>query len=224
LNKSVGLATMNNSELDFTITHPATFIFAGPTLSGKTVCVLNFLRRRNEIISKRIEKVVYVYTESQQLFEDYSKEDPDIVFTKDIKELDNLVIPNSLIVFDDKLLDFNSTDENKIIADWFIKKAHHKSCSVILILQNAFDRTLRLCSINAVYLAFFNQIRDKSTVVNIARQFCPGQTKYLLDAYEKATSKPYKYLFFDFSQLQNNLFRVRNNIFPDEDCEIYVPA
>lgn len=213
---------MDNS-INFSLQHPFTFTIAGPTMSGKTFYVLDFLRRRDEIISEKIEKVVYVYTEAQAIFDNYAKEDPQIVFTTNIEDVDSLVVPKSLIIFDDKLLDFNDAKENKVIADWFIKGAHHRDCSVILILQNAYDKALRLCNINSVYLAFFNQIRDKSTIFNIAKQYCPGNTKFLLDAYNRATSRPYRYLFFDFHQTQNNLYRVRSNTFPDEDCEIYVP-
>ena len=90
-------------------------------------------------------------------------------------------------------------------------------------LQNAFPAKLRTVNINSMYLIFFNQIRDRSTIVNIAKQFCPGQTKYLLDAYKKCVSVKFRPLVLDFHQFSNDKFRVRSSLFPSEDCEIYLP-
>jgi hypothetical protein len=41
-------------------------------------------------------------------------------------------------------------------------------------------------------------------------------------AFKKCMAKPNGYLFVDLSQEQNDLFRFRNNIFPDE-CTVFVP-
>ena len=49
-----------------------------------------------------------------------------------------------------------------------------------------------------------------------------GKKNEALDeAYKESMLKPYGYLFIDLTQTQNNNFRIRNNIFP-EDCDIFV--
>lgn len=72
-------------------------------------------------------------------------------------------------------------------------------------------------------MAFFNQIRDRSTIVNIAKQFCPGQAKFLIEAYKQCVRVKFRPLILDFHQLSQDKFRVRSSFFPSPECEIYLP-
>ena len=113
--------------------------------------------------------------------------------------------------------------ENNLIVDLSIKGSHHRNMSVILLLQNAFARNMRSSSINQTYLALFNNPRDKIFVSNLSKQIYPGRPKFLPDAYEKAVSKPFNYLFMDFNQLTNNLYRIRSCLYPTKECQVYTP-
>jgi hypothetical protein len=112
----------------------------------------------------------------------------------------------------------------ELINRFFIKTSHHKNISVIIILQNAFKKELREVNINSQYLIVFDSPRDRSTIQRLASQICPGQIKYLQDAYIKAvTLRKHGYLCMDLHPRSNNkLFWARSHLFPDNDCEVYV--
>jgi len=211
-----------DNNITFKLQWPFTMICCGPTMSGKTSFILELISNRKKIITQDIDRIVYVYTEYQEVFR--KLQDDSVIFTNDSDSVDQLVEgKNCLIIYDDKMLDL-SGKENKSIVEWFIKKAHHRNCSVIVLLQNAFAENFRTCSINCMYMVLFDQPRDRSVIVNIGKQFCPGKPKFLVEAYERATAKPFGYLFFDFSPSANKKFRVRSSLYPSEDCELYVPV
>ena len=180
--------------------------------------MLELIRRRDEVFSEKIKNVIYVYSEYQKPFDDVK----DVLFTNSLEEMEKSAKPKSLIIFDDLQSDFIGK-QNTVISDWFTKLSHHRDISVLLILQNAFEKKLRTVAINTQYLFFFNLIRDQSTIVQIAKQFCPGKSKYLLDAYKRATSKRFGYLMFNFHPLGDSVFRVRSCLYPTPDCELYTP-
>jgi hypothetical protein len=55
--------------------------------------------------------------------------------------------------------------------------------------------------------------RDGASVSFLARQISPYNTRYITEAYLKATRKPYSYLLFDLRQETDDLIRLRSNIF-----------
>jgi len=212
-----------NNKLVFSLRHPFTFSFIGPSMSGKTTTLLDLLERRREIMDVEFDRIIYIYTEDQFLFKQFKARNPDVMFTKDMNVLNDIDGCKSTLIFlEDKMLDIIGKDNEEVVS-LFIKGAHHKNCSVILLLQNAFAKNLRTISINTIYTALFSNPRDKSSVSFLGRQIFPGRSNYFSDSYEKAVSKPYTYLFCDFHQQTNNLFRIRSSIFPTKECEVYVP-
>ena len=195
-------------------------------MGGKTTFVLDLIRRRREIISEEMEQVIYLYTEHQSKFDEFKKENPEVEFTTDMDWIDDEIVTDekkTLIIFDDKMIDF-SGKENDEICKWFTMKCHHRNTSVILLLQNAYAANLRTVSINSMYLAYMNNPRDKTSVYSLGRQIYPGRPAFLPICYDRAVSRrPFGYLFFDFHQLTNNKYRVRSSLYPTPDCEIYVP-
>ena len=204
--------------MDFTLYHPFTLICIAPTQSGKTTLILDFITRRDEIISEHLSQVIYVYGAYQKAFDNRK----DIIFVPSIAELEKIVCPKSLVIFDDLMVELSGR-QNNFIVDWVTKKSHHNSISTVIILHNAFQKNFRTVFINCQYMVFFDQIKDQTTIVNIAKQFCPGKSKYLVSAYKQATRKPYGYLFFDYHPKGTAEYRIRNSIFPSKDCEVYVP-
>jgi len=216
---------MANNQLVFSLRHPFTCSVVGPTFSGKTNLVLELIERRAEIISHPLDRIIYIYTEDQEIFHEFQQKHPIVSFTKDMEVLKDITYTNNkrtLIVFDDKLLDFCGK-ENEDIIYWFTMGAHHRNCSIILLLQTAFAKSLRTVAINSMYLLLLNNSRDKSTITSLGKQTFPHKPKFLPEALERAVSKPFGYLFFVFHVLDNNLYRVRSSIYPSPDCEIYVP-
>ena len=106
----------------------------------------------------------------------------------------------------------------------FIKGCHHRNLSVIFIVQNIFHRgkELRDMSLNSHYLVVLKSPRDSSQVNHLVRQMSRGHAKYMQEAFEDATKRPYKYLFCDLEPETPTDFRLRTNIFPGETQYAYV--
>jgi len=181
------------------------------------------IKNRREIINKEIKTIIYVYTDHQNVFYELQEQVPDIIFTTDISQIENLINETTLIIVDDKMDIITKGKDKDLMINFFIKGCHHRNCSIILLIQNNFEPGLRTISINSLYRVFFYQPADVSSIVSIAKQMFPGQSKYLLDAYEKATSKRFGYLLFTLHPASNKLLKVRSSLYPSQDCEIYIP-
>jgi len=195
-----------------------------PTFSGKTRFVVDLIKKRSEIIDKPIKTIIYVYTDHQNIFYELEQQVPGIIFTTDIFQIESLINEETLVIIDDKMDTITRGKDKELMINFFIKGCHHKNISVVLLIQNNFEPGLRTIFINSLYRVFFNQPADVSSIVNIAKQMFPGQSKYLLNAYEKATAKPFGYLFFTLHPASNKLLKVRSTLYPSDNCEIYVPS
>jgi hypothetical protein len=65
--------------------------------------------------------------------------------------------------------------------------------------------------------------RDGASISYLARQMSPYNTKYITQAYQKATEKPYSHFLCDLRQETNDLLKLRSNIFGDV-ISIYVDS
>lgn len=208
---------MSHETFDVRMKHPFTCLIAGPTGCGKTLWIARLLKHKNILIDPVPENIVWFYGQYQPLYDDISRQCPGIKFVEDLPEsIDEFIDqkrPN-LVIFDDLM---HETDGR--IARLFTKGSHHKNLSIILVLQNLFERgkDLRTISLNAQYVILFKNPRDASVIDHFARQVAPGCTKFLHEAYADATSRPYGYLFFDFKPQGEDMLRYRTNIMPEEE-------
>ena len=210
--------------LDFKLHSPFTMEVVGGTGSGKTHLVAQIIKNRRTIINKYMDKVIYVYCDHQPIFEELELEDPEnITFTNNIKDIDNLTTPNSLCKIDDQMDLIKKGGNLELVERFFLKHAHHKDVSIILILQNAFRPGLRDININTQYLIYFDAPRDRSSFMNVAKQILPGQTQALVSAYNKACKcSEYAYLFLTLHPKDKRVkYWMRNDVFPSDTCEVY---
>jgi len=212
-----------NDEVTLKFRHPNLLIIHGKSMSGKSVLVREMLDKREKILDKPLDKIIYVYTEYQVEFDEMKKNIPNIEFTKDITCIDNMLGKQSLLILDDKLLDFETKD-NRFISEYFIKKSHHKNVSVWALFQNLYGKNMRLCSLNQTYLITFDSPRDQSVFVTLNKQVATGHPKFLLSVAERVFSEPFKYIVFDFSPQANRKFRIRNTIDFQSHTEFYRPS
>src|SRR3989442_1620537 len=62
------------------------------------------------------------------------------------------------------------------------------------------------------------------TRVHLSRQMYPSNTKHMIESYVDATSEPYSYLFVDLKPNTDEKFRLKADIFPDDEHSyVYVP-
>ena len=76
-------------------------------------------------------------------------------------------------------------------------------------------------SLNAHYIVAFKNPRDVTQIATLAKQMYPGSTKYMIEAYQDATSKPFGYLLIDLKPQTDERIRLRTNIFPGEVNYVY---
>lgn len=199
--------------------HPFTAIIAGPTSSGKSWFIKRFLREAERTINGYIEEIIYCIPEGQLV-------DPEMSYTKlhegipDVNLFADL--KPRLVILDDLMREANGS-----VVDMFTKGSHHYNLSVIFVTQNIFNqgKGRRDISLNAHYIVCFKNPRDKQQILHLSKQICPENPKYIQEAYNDATSKPYGYLLFDLRQTTLDIVRYRTNIFQTDAPSniVYVP-
>lgn len=197
--------------------HTFSMIIAAPSRAGKTSFVMKLISEARTMITPPPEKIYFCYAEWQPLYETI----PDVTFHSGMIDIDTIdTTLRNLIVIDDQA---QETDQR--MEQLFTRNSHHRNASVIFITQNLFQKNshMRTMSLNASYLVLFRNPRDVNQIGVLARQmYAKDKSKFLIDAFQKATSKPYGYLFIDLRQETEDLLRIRGGIFPDEYTVIYM--
>ena len=186
-------------------------IIAGPSSSGKTSLVHKMINNP-ECFDRPPTNVIIAYSRMQSVYKHMmEKSKIPIRLIEGLPE--NLkTSPGTLLIIDDL-----QNEAGKAVCDWFIRNAHHSSTSVIYLCQNIFLKSPehRTASLNAHYVVLFKNVRDKTQIINLARQFSPYNSGYVIDAFKQATAKPHGYLMLDFKQETDDLLRLRDSVFPD---------
>ena len=201
--------------------HPFTCIIGGPTNSGKTVHMKRLIEHIDALVTPQIQEIIYCYALWQPEYVRIQQVNSRVKFEKGLPDFESFDVGvRRLIVIDDMISELNSQIETM-----FIRGSHHLDMSICLITQNIFSRvkSFRNLSLNAHYLVCFKQPRDASQIMHLAKQFCPRNTKYVIDAFYKATQEPFGYLLFDFRQTTPEILRLRTKIFPGENLVVYIP-
>ena len=198
--------------------HPFTCTVAGPTSSGKTQFVFRFIKHTTQMIDPPPEHIVYCYGEFQPIFTEL----PQIEFQEGLPDVNRFDGRHRfLLILDDMM---NEADQN--VSNLFTKLSHHRNVSVIFITQNLFHRNrfVRTMNLNTHYIVLFKNPRDVGQVMTLARQMYPGKSKFIVEAYRDATKEPYGYLLIDLKPETDENYRIRANIFPDDERQyVYVP-
>lgn len=210
------------SDDDFKLTHPSCCLFSAPSMGGKSSVCSEILCNLKKYYSSPLTKIIVVYKNDQNLYDAIRNCGTPSVFISSINQVDDHIVENSIVFFDDHLLDIE-----RDYCDWFtdfcIRRIHHESISCLLPVQNLYVKCMRTIHLQVSYMCVFMNYRDKSVVSRLASQVEPKNSLFLKEAYEKACKKPYGYLFLDFTvNSPNPILRVRNSILPDTETEIYV--
>ena len=212
------------------IRHPSTALIAGPTGCGKTQFLVRMLTTIGAI-DPPPERIIWLYGEWQEAYDELRIRLPGrILFTKDCdaeqlyESLDSQV--RNLIILDDQMGSdaVQGSTGSTSLTKFFTQGSHHRNLTVIYIVQNLFnkDRIMRTVSLNSHYLILFKNPRDKSQIRTLASQMYPSCSRFLVDAFNDATTESYGYHLLDLRPETPDELRARTNVLSNRP-RVYVP-
>lgn len=195
--------------------HPFSTIIAGPSSSGKSYFVNNFLNNVHDMCDTSFTQIFWHYGTWQNLYDKVKN----VNFIEGLPEIENIREHEPQLIIIDDLM--READEQ--IVDIFTKWSHHKNLSVFFITQNLFHqgKGQRDIPLNANYIIYFKNPRDKAQILHLSRQVYPENTKFIQEAYNDASSQPHGYLIFDLKQNTPEWGRFRT--IRDGVTYVYIP-
>lgn len=116
---------------DYRLKFPFSMLVCGSSLSGKTTFTLDLIKNRKKTINTEVNNIIYVYGESQPIFEALKEE---IKFVPSIESAEALLSstePN-IIVFDDILSQLQGDKlVNEYITRFFVQRCHHQNTACV---------------------------------------------------------------------------------------------
>ena len=207
-----------SKEVRYKIKSPSVVILAGPTQSGKTTLISRLIRHSSywsEVVPKEI---IYCYSVWQEKFNALQ----DIVtFNKGLISLED-DIPNDgehrWLILDDLMEEVTKSSTQKT----FTFYSHHKNVTVFFLIQNFFEKNIRTITLNAHYIAFFKNPRDRSQILTLGQKVFPNQKERVCSAYRDAAKAAYSHLWFDLTQDADDDLRLLGNYGSDPKLPIVV--
>lgn len=200
------------------LAHPFTMVVYGPSGSGKTQWIRRLIQNASLVSDPSPKRIIYIYSLWQPVFDEFKKLGVELV--RNIPEGIMDQFDGSMpvwIILDDVMNEAFNNDE---VAQLFTKGSHHLNISVIFLVQNLFmqskqrDRAQSIYK-NVHYGVYFNNPRDKTIMINFAKQFAPKKAGSLLKTFEWITKTPYNPMIVDFKQDTPEEVRVMSNVFGD---------
>lgn len=126
-------------------THPISIQLCGPSNSGKTSIIYNFIRYRDEMLKSDKRLKVFYFLPSRQIIDapDYILNDPDVSFHENIPDVETIE-GNSIVILDDLAEQVNSH-----VVEMYTRFSHHLRITVLLVSHSLFSGGLfRIISLN----------------------------------------------------------------------------
>ena len=217
--------------LPFSFRHPSNILLVGPTGAGKT----QFLNRslKSGIFQPPPTRIVWVYSEWQFAYDEVQGMVnagllPAVEFVKDATDYANVYdslqpTDRNLLILDDQMAE--TKDDASNFANIFTKGSHHRSITVVFLMQNLFEKggAMRTVNLNSQYIVLFKNPRDKRQISVLAQQMEPRNSTFVRDSFLDATEKPHGYLVFDLRQDTPEDLRLITNVHEDNPI-VYAPT
>ena len=203
-----------------TFKHPFTCIVAGPSGSGKTLLIRRIIKNTHLLVSNLSLpiNVLWAHGQDQPLYSvPINNKYVNVMYFKGLPNENQInQFEPDIIVVDDLMQKLsNSPIFQKIYTKW----SHHKNISVFFLSQNLFYKSpiMRTLSTNARYFLLMKNPRDRSQVINLAKQIYPYNNKFFVEAYNDATKASYGYIKIDLTPDTPEDFRLQSRITPEEN-------
>jgi hypothetical protein len=200
----------------------STHLLVGSAGAGKTERVIKMLLLKDSLFQNgdKIKNVIFCYAVWQPAYERLKN-----VVTKWVnrmvtnEEFISLVKPyqnagGSICVLDDFLFSSYGKSLSEICC---VSARHHNTCLFILF-QTLFpkDKEAALIPRNVKYMHIQKNPREGSAVRYLAAQLYPGNFRWIVNAYHKATEEPFSCFLVDLTQNCPESMRFRSHYLPDE--------
>ncbi|VDI01124.1 Hypothetical predicted protein [Mytilus galloprovincialis] len=206
---------------------PTSIFIVGASNSGKTVYTKNMLEHADEMFQKPPTKIYYCFSVWQPIYDEMKTNIKNIEFHKGLPEMDILSEwgahkGHKILVLDDLMMD--SADSSELVHLMCVG-SHHHQITVIYILQNLFHKgkAMRTASLNCHYFILFRNYRDQLQVQTLGKQIFPGQSKYFIDSYHKATSVKFRPLIIDLNAHTDKTYQLTTNRGVEQFPIVYLP-
>jgi hypothetical protein len=204
------------------LTSPFTLVMSGPSGCGKTALTSELLQ--SDCIDPRPNNVTYMFAEWQPAYDKMRQVMPEIKFVAGWKpDIYDQLVPenNNLLIIDDLV---SQCRQDPTLSALFTRGSHHRNVSIILITQNYFwsGSTATDVRRNTTYLCMFRCKQDSLQMARFGQRIMPYKSKYFMQAYSEATSRPHGYLFVDMHSECPEEFMLRANIL-GEHMAVYLP-
>jgi energy-coupling factor transporter ATP-binding protein EcfA2 len=215
----------------FTFLHPSNIVLAGPSGAGKTHFLVNALA--SGLFTPTPNRIVWIYSESQNGHEVLNQlaaqgKLPKIEYKHNDTEYEELhesfdPTQTNLLVIDDQMNEGKSNANE--FSNIFTKGSHHRSITVVYMMQNLFEKggSNRTINLNAHYTLVFKNPRDQRQITVLGSQMFPKNSTFLRDAYADATEQPHSYLALDFRQETPEELRVLSKL-DSSAVIVYTPS
>lgn len=205
--------------------HPFRHIVSGASFSGKSTFLGQFLRNLDHMVDTNIDKIIYLYSIDQPLYQELRKDLPNIIWIQgypdDLVEK-YLYNPNErkLLICDDLM---SSLANNKQFAEFITTHSHHLNTSCIITLQNLLykGKEMRTVHLNSTGYVLFKNPRDILQSKILFNQLGTLSAKNVMSAYKEATKPKFSYLFLDLHMETPDFLRVRTGVLPGQKLLIF---
>lgn len=190
---------------------PFSLILTGPTRCGKTTFIVNLIKNLKCIVGGiPIKHVLWCYKHENSIPLEL-KNISFVKFHKNVPTDINEISANTLIIFDDLMMDSFS----KEITEIFTVTSHHNNISIILVMHNLFfkNKHTRNITLNTQYIVYFKNPRDLSSISHLTRQIDPSNSKNLQTLFNDVTKQPHSYIVIDLTQETPEILKYRTDIF-----------
>ena len=179
---------------DYLFPAPCTIQICGPSSSGKSRVAMEIMRYRQHLFSQPVARVVYCYSEYQDLF----KNPPggDIKFhygMLDAEELEQYITSfngnHFILVYDDLM---SQVVASNLAEDVATKLSHHRNFTSINISQNIFaqGKSARVQSLNSQFYILTRTCRDLKQIGVLGSQLFPGKSTEFMKVFSDAVDHP----------------------------------
>ncbi|CAH3183081.1 unnamed protein product [Porites lobata] len=200
------------------IRQPSSVIIAGPSGSGKSDLVEQWLRYLN-VFQVKPRKIVYAYDRWQPRFERMQKKEG-IQFHRGLPDPRHLTqwfgrTRGGVLVLDDLM---EEGGQDKRVLDLFTKDSHHRNITVLYLTQDLFPpgKFSKTINRNAHYIVAFKNPRDQTGIRTILLQAFPDRWRQVLRLFKRITSRPFGYLMLDVHPASDDRYRLWSHLTPRE--------